>query len=171
VSQESRSESTGDDPVRLLKRAKSAQDKAELVVTALADKLARALATIAEDIVPTKRLADYGVDSPMAVELRNWIAAAFNSSVAVFDIMGARSITEVGKIVVSKSELASSPAQADEKDLSGYLPLGCLGKYSGCPILHPINGRLTFTPNQVVYLDTTHRWSSYPNLISVRKAL
>jgi acyl carrier protein len=100
--------SSAEDPVRLFKQAETPKEKAEVVVKALANKLAHALGIVADDVVPSKHLSDYGVDSLMAVELRNWIAAAFKSNVAVFDIMGAPSILDAGNVIVSKSEFVSS---------------------------------------------------------------
>lgn len=58
------------------------------MVRALTTKLARALSISADDIEQGKQLGAYGVDSLMAVELRNWIARDFGANIAVFEIMG-----------------------------------------------------------------------------------
>jgi acyl carrier protein len=57
-----------------------------------------------EDIDPRKSLSDYGVDSLMSVELRNWIWRSFKASVAVFDIMGGKSLKGVAQLVAEKAE-------------------------------------------------------------------
>jgi len=63
--------------------------RADLIATALCNKLARSLGLDSGDEVSADRsLADYGVDSLMAVELRNWLWGAFGASVAVFELMG-----------------------------------------------------------------------------------
>ncbi|KAK8113578.1 hypothetical protein PG984_014104 [Apiospora sp. TS-2023a] len=70
-------------------------------------KLARAMSIAADDLVPTKQLSDYGVDSLMAVELRNWIARDFGASVPVFDFMGGATIADIGALVAEKTEFGS----------------------------------------------------------------
>lgn len=48
---------------------------------------------------------DYGLDSLMAIELRNWIGRDFAPSVAVFDIMGGSSISALGDLVAKRTEI------------------------------------------------------------------
>ena len=94
-----------DTPAFLFQQADSRKARAAVVVEALLERLARALYIPKEDVNPGKPLAEYGVDSLMAVELRNWIRRDFQATVAVFDIVGAgRSIAAVGQLVVEKSE-------------------------------------------------------------------
>lgn len=74
-----------------------------IVVTALKSKLARALGVEAKEIEGGKGLADYGVDSLMAVELRNWIQRDFGVSPAVFEIMqNGKKIDDIGMLVEDK---------------------------------------------------------------------
>ncbi|KAI0025053.1 hypothetical protein F4780DRAFT_768373 [Xylariomycetidae sp. FL0641] len=79
--------------------------RAEVVVRVLAVRLARALGIASEDVDATKKLSDYGVDSLMAVELRNWFAKDFAANVAAFDLMSGASIAALGDLVVASSEL------------------------------------------------------------------
>jgi acyl carrier protein len=58
-----------------------------------------------DDVEPSKPLSSYGVDSLMAVELRNWINKEFSSTVAVFDIIGRVSIAGVAEVVESRSSI------------------------------------------------------------------
>lgn len=92
---------SGDDAIP----SKTGTSPARIVVSALAEKLARVVAISADDIEPAKRLDDYGVDSLIAVELRNWLAKDFSATVAVFEIMGSTSIAAIGDLVVEKTEL------------------------------------------------------------------
>ncbi|KAG8158415.1 hypothetical protein KVR01_011537 [Diaporthe batatas] len=88
----------------LFRQATDDQDRAAIVVRALSSKLARALSVSIEDIERNKQLHDYGVDSLMAVELRNWIARDFGANVAVFDIMGGTKIAAIGEMVNERSQ-------------------------------------------------------------------
>jgi acyl carrier protein len=85
----------------LFRQADTARERTKVVVTALQAKLARALGVEAEDIDSSgKGLADYGVDSLLAVELRNWMKRDFGVTLAVFEIMqGGRSIRDVAGLV------------------------------------------------------------------------
>lgn len=89
----------------LFKQAASNEDRVDIVVRALTTKLARALSISADDIEKGKQLGDYGVDSLMAVELRNWIARDFGANIAVFEIMGGTKIAAIGELVAGKSQL------------------------------------------------------------------
>lgn len=93
------------DAATLFKQATDPEMKAGVLVRELSAKLARALNMAADDMQPEKVLSDYGVDSLMAVELRNWIAKEFQAAVAVFDIMGNMKIEEIGRLVVERTKV------------------------------------------------------------------
>jgi len=65
--------SAHEDAVHGFRQAKGIPERGAAVVNALMIKLSLALGLQAEDIDLRKSLSDYGVDSLMAVELRNWI--------------------------------------------------------------------------------------------------
>ncbi|KAI1386965.1 uncharacterized protein F4822DRAFT_438048 [Hypoxylon trugodes] len=91
----------------LFRQSESAEERASIVVKALARKLARALSIQPEDIdaEADQPLHAFGVDSLVAVELRNWVAKEFAADVAVFELMGGRSITAVGELVTKASQI------------------------------------------------------------------
>ena len=85
-------------------RAPSQTEASEAVVAALVRKLAKALAMEHTEIDTTRPLHAYGVDSLLAVELRNWFAKLFRIDVTVFDIMGqGTSIEGIGALLAAKS--------------------------------------------------------------------
>ncbi|CAJ2504945.1 Uu.00g123390.m01.CDS01 [Anthostomella pinea] len=90
----------------LFRQATDPKEQGRIVVAALTAKLARALSVSPEDVDSSKRLSDCGVDSLVAVELRNWIGIDFRAEVAVFEIMGGVTIEAVGALVADRSELA-----------------------------------------------------------------
>lgn len=92
----------------LFRQATESEERTEILVKAISMKLARALDIAPEDVEPSKLLSDYGVDSLMAVELRNWIGKDFHAEVAVFDITGGTSIAALASLVVGRSGLKSS---------------------------------------------------------------
>ncbi|KAI3574484.1 beta-ketoacyl synthase [Fusarium oxysporum f. sp. albedinis] len=89
----------------LFQRSSDARERQQVVIRAIAAKLARAMSISPDDVEPSKPLSSYGVDSLMAVELRNWINKEFSSTVAVFDIIGRVSIAGVAEVVESRSSI------------------------------------------------------------------
>ncbi|OTB01369.1 hypothetical protein M426DRAFT_64177 [Hypoxylon sp. CI-4A] len=81
------------------------EERVDIVVDALRAKLARALFASLDNVEPSKTLPDYGVDSLLAVELRNWILKDFQADVAVFDIVGGGNIAAIGNMGVEKSDV------------------------------------------------------------------
>lgn len=91
------------DAAKLFIQAEGPLERIGVVITALKSKLARALGVEAKEIEGGKGLADYGVDSLMAVELRNWIQRDFCVSLAVFEIMqNGKTIDDIGILVEDK---------------------------------------------------------------------
>ena len=89
----------------LFQRSSDARERQQVVIRAIAAKLARAMSISPDDVEPSKPLSSYGVDSLMAVELRNWITKEFSSTVVVFDIIGRVSIAGVAEVVESRSSI------------------------------------------------------------------
>lgn len=89
----------------LFKQAASNEDRVDIVVRVVTTKLARALSISADDIEQGKQLGDYGIDSLMTVELRNWIARDSGANIAVFEIMGGTKIAAIGELVAGKSQV------------------------------------------------------------------
>ncbi|EHK97214.1 putative Phthiocerol synthesis polyketide synthase type I PpsA [Glarea lozoyensis 74030] len=56
-------------------------------------------------------LSRYGVDSLVAVELRNWLSGAIRAKVTVFEILQSTSLTEFAGLLAVKSEYVSAAAQ------------------------------------------------------------
>jgi acyl carrier protein len=96
--------SAQDDAVHAFRQAKETPERSAAVVSALTVKLSLALGLQPEDIDARKSLSDYGVDSLMSVELRNWIWRSFKAPIAVFDIMDGKSLKGVAQLVAEKAE-------------------------------------------------------------------
>ncbi|KAI8953117.1 hypothetical protein F4801DRAFT_576840 [Xylaria longipes] len=95
--------SVTENPGTLFRLEKETDARIQIVIRALAVKLARAMSISPDDVEPSKPLSSYGVDSLMAVEMRNYIGREFQATVAVFDIMGGVPISSIGDLVVERS--------------------------------------------------------------------
>lgn len=56
-----------------------------------------------DDIESDKPMHVYGVDSLVAVEMRNWLSKELRAEVAVFELMGNTSIANLGGTIAAKS--------------------------------------------------------------------
>lgn len=88
-----------------LTRASSRSEAANIVVQALTNKLAKATSSSPEDIDPRRPLHTYGVDSLLAVEIRNWFGKVFKADVAIFDITGQGSMARIAEGAVASTSL------------------------------------------------------------------
>lgn len=96
------------DQAAAFRQTADSAERIQIVIRALALKLARAMSISPDDIELNKPLSSYGVDSLMAVELRNWIGRDFSANVAVFDIMGNVPVSAIGDLVVTRSSIGKS---------------------------------------------------------------
>jgi acyl carrier protein len=78
-------------------------ERSDIVLRALAARLARAMSISPNDVEPNKTLSHYGVDSLMSVDLRNWFGQEFGAILPVFAIMGGSSIAKIEDLVVERS--------------------------------------------------------------------
>ncbi|KAG9238586.1 hypothetical protein BJ875DRAFT_415989 [Amylocarpus encephaloides] len=88
----------------ILNNAKSHSEAAGVIEQALLEKLSISLDIPSDSIHPRKPIHTYGVDSLLAVGLRNWFKKEFRSNVSVFDIVSNSSLASVVSLVVSRSD-------------------------------------------------------------------
>jgi acyl carrier protein len=90
------------------RQASSIDQKRSVAIAALTHKLEHILSISAKAINVDKSLFEYGVDSLVAVELRNWIGKEFGANISVFDLMGGTKIAEIGEYVVTRTNIGQA---------------------------------------------------------------
>ena len=90
-----------DDLVQKLSKARDLE-AAELANAALVSKLAVLFNLPSSDINTNLPLAYYGVDSLVAVELRNWLSSAMKAKVTIFEILQTKSVGEFAGLVAKR---------------------------------------------------------------------
>ncbi|KIX00018.1 uncharacterized protein Z518_10945 [Rhinocladiella mackenziei CBS 650.93] len=90
-----------------LTAAVSLEDAYEAATRGIVDKVANMMQTSVEEIDSSRPLHTFGVDSLVAVEIRNWLTKEAKADVTVFDILAAVPITAFARTVVSKSALVA----------------------------------------------------------------
>ena len=87
----------------------SLEKAAEVVLQATVRKLGQSLSSLDSVDVSSidihKPLQGYGVDSLLAIELRNWIVKEFVADIAVFETQGASTLSTLSMLVTARSML------------------------------------------------------------------
>lgn len=100
-------ETATSDVVKELAGAGSTDEAAEIITQALMQRLSKLLGVPLENLDPSKEMYVYGVDSLVAVELRNWFKWKLEAELAVFEILGKASFEVVGALVASRSQVVA----------------------------------------------------------------
>ena len=95
-------------PTALLVQAlgKSSSEQAQAVAEAVAKRLSVIFNVAAEEIDLAVPMAAHGVDSLVAVELRNWLSGAAKAKISIFEITQSNSLMEFAGLVLERSQLA-----------------------------------------------------------------
>ncbi|KJZ79056.1 hypothetical protein HIM_01829 [Hirsutella minnesotensis 3608] len=91
--------------VERLKQAKSVDEATSVVLEVLLGKIASIISMQMTDIDTTKPISTYGVDSLVAVELRNWLASHLRSDMSVFELSSSIPMHELGIKIATRSRL------------------------------------------------------------------
>lgn len=83
--------------------SKSLAAAGEAVNKALLEKLASSLALSREELDADTPLHAYGVDSLVAVELRNWFAKEVHAELAIFDVLGGATARTASMLAAAKT--------------------------------------------------------------------
>jgi aryl carrier-like protein len=96
-------------PLQVTLQAASSKENALLVCyEALAAKLAQVLVISLEDMDPSITVASLGLDSLVAIEIRNWIAREANANVQVLELLSSGTLMALAEIILSKSQAYTS---------------------------------------------------------------
>ncbi|MCJ1395325.1 hypothetical protein MMC18_008209 [Xylographa bjoerkii] len=103
-----RSAESGNKPVSLQEKmagVTSLPEAVSVVTDAVVTKVARSLQTSSSEIDPGRPLHSYGVDSLVAIEMRNWMFKDLKSNVSLFDVLSAVPISVLAEKIAMNSKL------------------------------------------------------------------
>ncbi|GAW16135.1 hypothetical protein ANO14919_055580 [Xylariales sp. No.14919] len=92
-------------------QAKTADEATAAVQQAVVSKISDMFVIQESEINPGLPLSEYGVDSLVAVELRNWLVPNARIEMSIFDLLGSPSLLELAKSVVKRSKVLFSTIQ------------------------------------------------------------
>lgn len=96
------------DRPEMLKRAPSDDDAASLVLQWLRLKISHTLGLAPEEIDLTRPAHTYGIDSLVAIDLKNWFDREVGTGIQVFTLLGNVSLEELGKDGARRSRFRDS---------------------------------------------------------------
>ncbi|KAB8221196.1 hypothetical protein BDV33DRAFT_202677 [Aspergillus novoparasiticus] len=88
-----------------VKKAGKREAAQALIVAALGQKMSTLLMVPLEDIVPSKSISSYGLDSLVAIEVRNWVFRELESYLQIMEIVSAPSLVYLADRVICKSKI------------------------------------------------------------------
>ncbi|MCJ1473668.1 hypothetical protein MMC13_002319 [Lambiella insularis] len=88
-----------------LQRAASRAKAAEVICEAIMDELARLLVVAREELSPRKAMAEQGLDSLVAVQMRAWVLAALEAQVSALELLANMSVKALAGVVAERSKL------------------------------------------------------------------
>ena len=102
-------EGKGQVPLRVqIKNAGSKEEALQALTAALIVKTADVLGLAADDIDQSVSVATLGLDSLVAIEIRNWIAREADANVQVLVLLSTKSMTHLAEVVYDKSAIVNS---------------------------------------------------------------
>lgn len=99
-----------------LKQADSLELAVELACQALIKKISNLLTIETEDVDRRKPVVAYGLDSLVAVELRNWITVDLEANVPLMELMSSPSIENLAEKISRKSRLVNQSLFSEGED-------------------------------------------------------
>jgi aryl carrier-like protein len=89
-----------------VKSASSYEGALQLVTEGLMDKVSAVLMVPREEMDQSRPIVVYGLDSLVAIEIRNWITRELEASLQVLELLTSSSITALAATILSKSKLS-----------------------------------------------------------------
>ena len=94
-SESSGSSGTAQNLGKLLRTTTDLEKRNDILTAAFIEKIAGVLAVAADAIIPGNPLSAYGLDSIVAMEFRKWFSKTIGVDLALFDVLGAKSIADL----------------------------------------------------------------------------
>ena len=91
-----------------IQRSASTATTQQLIQDALLEKVASVLMKPVEELDPIKSIASYGLDSLVAIEIRNWIGRHCLASLQVLELLSSGSLVMLSQLIMEKSKLVEA---------------------------------------------------------------
>jgi aryl carrier-like protein len=102
--------------IEAIPAAESLSEVTHVVCDAIIGKMAKMLGVPAESIDSSQSMAAYGLDSLVAVELRNWLFREAKADVAVFEVLGKGSLMGLAREIALKSKILPAALRKEAQE-------------------------------------------------------
>ena len=89
----------------ILRQAASVEEAAQKTCEGIMAKMSALLMIPLEDISSAKSMSEYGIDSLVAVEMRNWLLRELDSTLPILELLANVSLLQLSMKIVKKSKL------------------------------------------------------------------
>lgn len=122
---------------------KTLDDLHTMVMAALVDQLASLLALDPDDIQVRAAVIDVGLDSILAIELKNWVVKTIQAPIQTSEILDAPTLIQLTQLIVQRSKLCQSlllkRSNSDDCGRHYEAVAGTNGQPSLIPVISPTN--------------------------------
>ncbi|KAK2746039.1 putative Hybrid PKS-NRPS biosynthetic cluster [Myotisia sp. PD_48] len=139
----------------LLRAATTADDRLNILTDAFIDKIATILSIDKENVQPSRGLADYGLDSIVAIEIRKWFFKSVAVELALFDVLGSSSIR--GLVEKVSESIVLEEAQTEDTTKQEKSKRGSKAKTSQSSDEHHLGEKFKVSPEEDVPMSTFQR--------------
>ncbi|KAF5009329.1 hypothetical protein FDECE_4427 [Fusarium decemcellulare] len=97
---------------KLLQQATTPEEVQSIVVGGICQRFAMFTACPVEDISPDVSMESFGLDSLVAIELKNFLVRTFQATLQTSEVLDAPNITSLAKTIILRSKLVSQDTEA-----------------------------------------------------------
>lgn len=95
-------------PREILKAARSISDAAEAISGCIIAKISALVLLPTEDLSNDRPLSEYGIDSLVAVEMRNWLFREMEVAVSILELLANMTIMQLAEKLIKRSKIISA---------------------------------------------------------------
>lgn len=101
---------------KLLQQATTPEEVQRVVTAGICQRFAMFTGRPTAEISPDVSMADFGLDSLVAIELKNWLVRSFQSALQTSEVLDAPNIASLAKTIAGRSKLVSRDNKASKPD-------------------------------------------------------
>ena len=90
-----------------LRQATTFEEAADRICSALVDRISSRSSIPVDSINTSKAITEFGIDSLVAVELRNWISREMDSTIPILDLLANQSLQQLSAKIGQRSRLVN----------------------------------------------------------------
>lgn len=102
-----------------VRQSNSPEAAEAIIVKAVLQKLSSILMRPAEELDPSAPIHAYGLDSLVAIEVRNWITRELEANLQILEILASDSTPALAQLIMQKSSIIST--RVKEKEVNGVV--------------------------------------------------